>query len=300
MIQPSFTATSAFMLFVLSLLWGGTFFFAEIAITEVPPLTLTLMRVTLALPLLFVVVRWKGIAIPSGARIWGAYLVMGALNNALPFSLIFWGQTRIDSGMASILNGTTAVLTALAAGLLLPDERLSPRKIAGALLGLAGVAVVVGPDLLGGLDPHNLGQLAILGAACSYAFATVWGKIALSDAAPQMNALGMLTCTCVLMFPLALWADGPPALNWSVPVWGAVLFISIMSTAVAYLLYFEILVRSGAANVMLVTLLVPAVAITLGTIFLDERLPAAAWVGFVIIASGIAVTDGRLLRRAAD
>lgn len=296
MTQPLISTAAGLMLLVLSAIWGGTFVLAEIAVEEIPPMTLTLFRVGLALPVLFITVRCKGLALPRGVRIWGAYLVMGALNNALPFSLIFWGQTRIDGGMASILNGTTAVLTAVTAGLLLRDEPLRPRKIAGALLGLAGVAVVVGPDLLGGLDPKDLGQLAVLGAAVSYAFATVWGKVALKGAAPLVNALGMLTGSFILMLPLALWVDGPPRMDWSGPAWGAVLALALLCTALAYQLYFAILVRAGAANLMLVTLMIPPFAVGLGSVFLGERLPAVAFLGFAIIALGILVTDGRLLR----
>lgn len=296
MVQPTITPASAAMLLVLAALWGGSFFFAEIAVEEVPTMTLTMLRVGLALPVLWLVVRARGLALPRGARIWGAYLVMGALNNALPFSLIFWGQTRIDGGLAAILNGTTAVLTAVVAGALLKDERLRPRKVAGAALGLAGVAVVVGPDLLRGLDPHNFGQLAIIGAALSYAFATVWGKVALRGIPAQVNAFGMVAGSFALMLPLALWVDGVPRPDWSGPAWGSVLALAILSTAVAYQLYFAILVRAGAANVMLVTLMVPAFAVALGHVFLDERLPASAYLGFAVIAAGIVVTDGRLPR----
>ena len=285
------------MLLVLGAVWGGSFFFVEIALREVGPLTVVAHRVAWALPVLGAVLWWKGIALPTGPRIWSAYLVMGLLNNAVPFSLIVWGQTRIEGGLASILNATTAVLGAAVAGLLLADERLTGRKIAGALLGLAGVAVIMGPASLSGLDPRNLGQLAILGAALSYAFASVWGKVALKGRPVEANAFGMLVGSTAIVVPLALIVEGTPRLDLSGGVWAALLALSVLATAMAYLLYFAVLVRAGAANLMLVTLIVPVFGVALGAAFLDERLEPRAIAGFALIALGLAVTDGRILTR---
>ena len=297
MTNPAITPAAALMMAALATVWGGSFFLAEIALRDVPPLTITLHRVAWALPVLFLVIRLRGIAIPRSPRIWGAYLVMGALNNAIPFSLIFWGQTRIDSGLASILNGTTAVFAAVVAGLLLADEPLSPRKITGALFGLAGVAAIMGPGALSGLDPANLAQLAILGAALSYAFASVWGRAMLSGTPPEMNALGMLTGSTLLMLPLVLLTDGAPTLALPGATWAALLALSTLSTALAYLLYFGILARAGAANLMLVTLMIPPVAVALGAGVLGERLSPGAITGFALIAVGLVVTDGRVMSR---
>ena len=285
---------STTMLLLLAAVWGGSFFFGEIALREVPPLTITLHRVMWAVPFLALLVLYKGIAVPKSLRIWGAYLVMGALNNAIPFSLIFWGQTQIESGLASILNGTTAMFAAVVAGLLLPDEPLTAKKIIGAALGIAGVSFIMGPSALTEFNPGNLAQLAILGATLSYAFAGVWGKTALAGQPPLMNALGMLIGSTVLMIPIVLVFDGPPNLSLSAGVWGALIGMAALSTALAYFLYFAILVRAGAANLLLVTLLIPPFAIGLGVMFLGEQLGLEAWIGFAIIALGFAVTDGRL------
>ncbi len=289
------------LLLLLAAVWGGSFFFAEVALTEVPPLTITLHRVFWAVPVLMLVVWWQRIPWPRDPRIWGGWLIMGALNNAIPFSLIFWGQTRMEGGLASILNGTTAVFGAVVAGLLLKDEPLSARKLLGALSGLAGVAVIMGPEALASLDPRNIAQLAILGAALSYAFAGVWGKVALAGVPPQMNALGMLMGSTLLMLPVAVLHDGAPNVHLSLPVWASLICLATFSTAGAYLMYFQILVRAGAANLMLVTLLIPPFAITLGAAFLNESLGPEAWIGFAFIAFGLLVNDGRLwhwLRRS--
>ena len=282
------------MLLLLAVVWGGSFFFGEVALREVPPLTLTLHRVIWAVPILVLIVLFKGISVPRSPRIWGAYLVMGALNNAIPFSLLFWGQTQIESGLVSILNGTTAMFAAVVAGLLLPDEPLTAKKVIGAGLGIAGVAFIMGPSALTNFNLSNLAQLAILGATLSYAFAGVWGKTALAGQLPLMNALGMLIGSTVLMIPIVLVFDGLPNLALSLGVWGALIGMAVLSTALAYFLYFAILVRAGAANLLLVTLLIPPVAIGLGAVFLDERIGIEAWIGFVIIGLGFAVTDGRL------
>ena len=293
----SLDLTSAIMLLSLAAVWGGSFFFVEVALKEVPPLTITLHRVFWAVPVLAVIVHLKKLSFPTSMRVWAAYLVMGALNNAIPFSLIFWGQIHLESGLAAILNGTTAVFGALVAGALLADERLTLNRILGAGLGLIGVAVIIGPNALSTFDPRNLAQLAILAAAVSYAFASVWGKTALSGLPPLVNAFGMVTASSFLMIPTAFFYDGLPKLSLSVTVWAALLSIAILSTAVAYMLYFATLVRAGAANLMLVTLLKPPFAIALGALFLGEQIQPQAWLGFAIIGGGFAITDGRVLRR---
>jgi len=295
--SPSINVTSSILLLGLAIVWGGSFFFAEIALREVPPLTIALHRVFWAVPALLLVVCLKKIKVPTSLKAWACYLVMGALNNAIPFSLIFWGQTNIGSGLASILNGTTAVFGAVVAGLLLVDEPLTPRKIIGALFGILGVAVIMGLDALTNFDPRNLGQIAILGAALSYAFAGVWGKKYLSGHPPIMNAFGMLVGAVVLMVPVTLYMEGTPSVSLSLDIWISLLALALLSTAVAYLLYFEILVRAGSANLMLVTLLIPPVAVGLSYTFLGERLGAEAGYGFVLIAIGLVITDGRLMRR---
>ena len=292
------TFASTMMLLALAAVWGGSFFFAEIALSEVPPMTITLHRVLWALPLLFILVKMSGIALPKEPRVWGAYLVMGALNNAIPFTLIFWGQTQIDSGLASILNGMTAMFGAVVAGFLLKDEPLTANKVFGAVLGLFGVAIIVGPDAITNLSPTNLGQLAIILACLSYAFASVWGKTALRHQPPMMNALGMVAGSSLIMLPLVAWIDGVPSLSLSGSVISALLGLAVLSTTLAYVLYFAILKRAGAANLMLVTLLIPPFSIALGVLVLGEKLSSTAWFGFAFIALGLVVTDGRLLRRS--
>ncbi len=294
---PTIDLKSGLLLLCLATVWGGSFFFAEIALREVGPFTIALHRVFWATLALLFIVWWQGIQIPRSINAWLCYLVMGALNNAIPFSLIFWGQVTIESGLASILNGTTAVFGAVVAGFLLVDEPMTPRKIIGALFGLLGVAAIMGLDALTNFDIRNLAQLAILGAALSYSFAGVWGKRYLGGYPPIMNAFGMLVGGTVLMIPVAIFSEGIPVFSLSTSVWAALLAVAIFSTAFAYLLYFKILARAGSANLMLVALLIPPVAVGLSSTFLGEKMGVEAWIGFALIAIGLAITDGRLLNR---
>lgn len=294
--KNSIDLASALMLLALAAVWGGTFYFAEVALTEVPPLTITLHRVLWAVPVLYIVIRAKGLHMPLDARSWIGFLVMGALNNALPFSLIFWGQTFIEGGLASILNATTGVFGAVVAGLMLKDEPLLPRKMLGAIFGVIGVAVIMGLDQLLSLDLRNLAQIAILGAALSYSFAGVWGKTKLSGNPPLVNAMGMLVGSVVIMIPIVLLVDGVPDVTLTMPVWSALIAMAVVSTSLAYFLYFSILARAGSANLMLVTLLIPPFAIGLGSFFLAESLDTRVYVGLLVIGIGLIITDGRAFR----
>ena len=284
------------MLAALAIIWGGSFFFAEIALRELPPMTITLHRVFWALPILIFVIWAKGITPPKSLKIWGAYLTMGALNNALPFSLIFWGQTQITSGLASILNGATGVTGVIVAGLFLSDERLTPTKLIGVVVGFFGVALTVGIEALQNFDLRSLAQMAILLAGLSYSIAGVWAKLRLSGQKPEMNALGMLLCSTVIMCPLALYIDGTPQFDLQISTWSALLALAVICTSLSYLLYFNILNRAGSGNLMLVTLLIPPFAITLGVLVLGESLAPISLVGFAFIALGLIIIDGRVIR----
>lgn len=292
---PKIDLTSGLLLLGLATVWGGSFFFMKVALAEVPPLTTSLHRIFWAVPVLYLIVWFQKISMPRSIRTWACYLVMGALNNAIPFSLICWGQVNIGSGLASILNSTTAFFGVIVAGVLLVDEALTPRKVIGAVFGIFGVAVVMGLEALTRFDLGNLSQMAILAAAFSYSLAGVWGKKFLSGYAPVMNAFGMLVGSTVLMIPVALFSDGMPEMSLSMPVWASLLAVAIFSTAVAYLLYFKILLRAGSANLMLVTLLIPPIAVGLSVAFLGEKMGTEALLGFGLIAIGLLVTDGRLL-----
>ena len=293
MVAPKIDLTSAILLTLLALIWGGSFFLAAVVLKEVPPITVALFRVVGALPALALFVWFKGVSLPRNLKIWSAYLVMGALNNAIPFSLIFWSQTQITSGLTSILNGATGVTGVIVAGLLLHDERLTAHKLIGVVIGFFGVALTIGLDAMRSFDIQSLAPLAVLLAGLSYSLAGVWAKLRLSGQAPEMNALGMIMGSSLLLIPTALWLDGPPSLELMASTWTALLVLAVLCTSVPYLLYFNILKRAGSGNLMLVTLLIPPIAIGLGVIFLKESLQGTALMGFALIALGLTIIDGR-------
>lgn len=293
------TAAEWGLLLTLSLLWGGSFFFTGVALRELPPLTLVLLRVGLAAAILNLLVPALGLRMPRAPRIWAAFLGMGLLNNALPFCLIVWGQTHIASGLAAILNATTPLWGVLVAHALTADERLNAGRLSGVLLGLVGVAVMVGPALLAGLGADLLAQLAVVAAAMSYAFAGVFGRrFTRTGVPPLATAAGQVTASTLLLLPIALAVDRPWAL--AMPggaTWAAVAGIATLSTALAYVLFFRILATAGATNLMLVTFLIPVSAILLGALVLGERLDPRHFAGMALIGAGLAAIDGRLLHR---
>ncbi|MDP6603335.1 MAG: DMT family transporter [Rhodospirillales bacterium] len=283
------------LLVVLSILWGGSFFFVEVALEALPPFTVVAARLGLAALALNAAFWIIGRGYPRDPAPWFAFFVMGLVNNVVPFCLIVWGQSRIEGGLASVLNATTPLFTVVIAHLLTRDERMTPGRVAGVALGIAGVVVVVGPDALQGAGANVAAQLAVLGAAISYALAGVFGlRFARLGVAPLEAATGQVTAGALMLIPFALFVDRA----WGLPVpgadvWAALLGLGLLSTALGYLIYFRILARAGATNLLLVTFLVPVSAIALGTAILGERLAVHQLAGAAVIVVGLAAIDGR-------
>jgi drug/metabolite transporter (DMT)-like permease len=283
------------MLVTLSALWGGSFLFNGIAVRELPTLTVVVSRVALAAIILHVVVSLSVRASARSIRHWRVFLVMGALNNAIPFSLIVWGQAHIASGLAAILNATTPLFTALFAHVLTKDERLTPGRIAGIVLGLLGVAVMTGSDVIRSLGVDVAAQIACLGAALSYALAGIYGRrFKAMGVSPLDAAAGQVTASALLLLPFACIVDRP----WQLAVPGpatvaALVAVATLSTALGYILYFRILATAGATNLLLVTFLIPVSAVCLGVAILGETLLAKHLLGMGFIGAGLAAIDGR-------
>lgn len=286
------------MLVLLSILWGGSFFFVGVAVNELPPLTIVTLRVGIAALTLWAIAIMIGLRPPKSLKVWTSFLGMGLLNNVFPFVLIVWGQTQIASGLASILNAATPIFAVIVAGVLLPDEQPTPLKWLGVILGFVGVAVMIGVPTLGG-ENNLLAQLAIVAATISYAFAGVYGRRFKSlGISPIITAAGQVTASTLVLLPMALLVDGPLAVTAiSASTWTSIAALAVASTACAYVLYFRILELAGATNVLLVTLLVPVSAIVLGALFLNESLQLIHLLGMALIAFGLSAIDGRLWQR---
>jgi drug/metabolite transporter (DMT)-like permease len=294
-VNPSLGAAEWGWLVVLSVLWGGSFFFVGVAVHELPPLTIVLARVGIAALALLALGALLGVALPRSPRRWGEFLVMGALNGLIPYSLIVWGQGRIDSGVAAILNGTTPLFSVLLVPCFTRDERLTALRLTGVLLGLAGLATMVGVQSLRGLGSQVWGQAAVVGAALSYAFAAIYGRRFRGTPALQA-AIGQTIGTTLLALPPALVLERPWQLHPSPAAWASLLGLALLSTALGYLLYFRILRTAGATNLLLVTLLIPVSALALGMLVLHEHPHWSAFAGMALIFAGIAAVDGRALR----
>src|SRR3954469_10216907 len=292
------------ILVTLAVIWGGAFLFIGVAVRHVPPLTYVWLRLSIAAIAmwLFLKVRRQPLGLPR--QVWGSILLLALLNNAVPFTLFGWGQTHIASGLASILNATTPIWGVIVAHLLTHDERMSPRKIAGVLLGFGGVATMIGPALLANIGTSGVAQLACVTASLSYALAAVWARrFRRQGISPLSVTTGQLTAGAFVMLPLSMIVDHPwtrafPPLS----AIAAITALALFCTAFGYVLYFRLIATSGATNALLVTLLVPPVAIVLGALFLNETLARRDFIGLGLIALGLAAIDGRLLslfRRAS-
>lgn len=284
-------------LLLLGLIWGASFLSIRIALDEIGFMTSVAHRTFWAMLVLWAVVFAVRLPVPRSTRIWGAFLVMGMLNNMIPFGLMAWGQLHVESGLTSILNAATAIFGVIAAALFFADERITARKGIGVLLGFAGVAIAIGLDNFRSFDLRSLAQLAILAGTVSYALAGVWARKMLGGLPPHVAAAGMLTGSALISVPLALIFEGAPTLALQTDTLLAIGYYSIIATAGAYLLYYRVLAMAGSGNLMLVTLLIPPVAILLGAWVRGESLNPNAFAGFALLALGLAVLDGRLVAK---
>jgi len=289
-------ASEWLLLIILSVLWGGSFFFVGVAVKVLPPFTIVALRVGLAAIALNLVVRATGLHMPTDRRLWGAFFGMGLLNNMIPFCLIVWGQTHIASGLASIFNATTPLFIVIVAHAFTKDEKITGGRLVGIIIGFAGAAVIIGLDSLSTLGTNTLAQFAVLGAALSYAFAGVYGRRFKNyGVAPMVIATGQVTASTILLVLLAVIVDQPWTLAMpGLETWAAMFGLALFSTALAYILYFRILATAGATNLLLVTFLIPVSAILLGALFLEEQLALKDFTGMVLICLGLAAIDGRL------
>jgi drug/metabolite transporter (DMT)-like permease len=293
--QPGMTGQDWALLVLLSVLWGGSFFFAKVIVREVPPFTLVLVRFAGAAGALGAYLMISRTTVPRSLAIWGAFAGMGALNNLIPVALISWAQMKIPSGLAAVLIASTPVFSILVAHSVTADERMSVNKLMGVGLGIGGVTVLIGIDTVDGSARSILAMVGCLVAALSYGFANVFGRrFKRMGIAPTVGAFGQLTATAVMVAPFAFVFDQPwRLLPPTLATWASMLGLVLLSTALAYAIFFRLLATVGATNVSLVTLLIPVSAILLGAFVLGERLSALQLAGMLLIGCGLVAMDDR-------
>lgn len=293
-IQKTISPFAWLLLLALSLIWGGSFLSVHVALAEIGPLTTVAHRTGWAMVILWAYILIWRLPIPHDPRIWFAFLVMGLLNNVVPFSLMAWAQLHIETGLTAILNATTAIFGVIFAAIFFVDEKLSWRKAVGVSFGFTGVATAIGLSYLASFDLRSIAQLAVIAGTMSYALAGVWARKTLGGLSPQVAAAGMVTGASLVAIPMAWVVEGPINLDLRPSTWAAIAYYAIVATAVAYLLYYKVLALAGSGNLMLVTLTVAPVAIVLGAVTLGEALQLNAYIGFGLLAVGLLILNGRL------
>jgi drug/metabolite transporter (DMT)-like permease len=292
----SISATDWLLLLMLSVLWGGSFYFTKIAVLEIPPMTLAFGRVAIAALALAIFTRAMGERFPRDASTWWNLTMMAAFNNVVPFTLIFWGQIHITIGLAGILNATSPLFAVVIAHLMTHDDRLSGGRIAGLIAGFIGVVVLIGPDLLTDLGTNVLAELACLAGSCFFALGAVMAR-RVRGFPPVVMAAGQLIMSTILLLPMVLLFDRPESILTAsrTAIW-AMVSLALLSSALAYLIYFRLIARAGATNALISTFLIPVTAILLGLVLLNEVVSARQLAGMAVIFIGIAAIDGRPAR----
>ena len=283
-----------FLLFALGFVWGGTFFCTEVLLLTMSPFHIVFFRVSLAALAMVAFVHARGKRLPADPGSWLRFAVMGLFNNAIPFSCIVFGQQYITGGLASILNSSTAFIAVVMGGLVLSDERITLPRLVGTLLGVAGVAVTMGIEHLSSLSLASIGQLLIIAAAVSYSIASIYGRLQVTTHGVETTAAGMLVASALWMLLLSLWIEGVPVLATDTASILAILAFAVPCTSLAYILYFALLRRAGAANTMLVTIIIPPFALLLDALAIGEFVSPREIAGFLVIALGLLILSGKI------
>ena len=285
------------LLVLHSILWGSAFFLVAVALAELPPISVATLRLFPAAATLALVSIALGLRFPATVREWRRFLLLAAFNNFIPFVLIAFGQLEVTGGLAAIFNATAPLFAVLIAHVVTTDDRLTPAKVVGILMGIAGVAVLVAPAIGGGAS--LAAYAALLAAPLCYAIAGNYAR-RLGGYPPIMVSTAQMTGALVLSVPTMLIVDRP----WSLPMpslttWGALGALGLLASAAASMVYFTILRRAGATNALLVTLIMPLTPIVLGGAFLSERITAREAIGALVIGAALVIIDGRVIKSAA-
>ncbi|MEM7046831.1 MAG: DMT family transporter [Pseudomonadota bacterium] len=282
------------LLFALGLLWGSSFVFNEYLLFFLSPIQIIFLRLAIGAIALLAYCLIRQLSLRFSLRDWLIIFGFGLINNTLPFTLISIGQQYATGGLASILNAATALFAVPIAALFIANEPLRSHRALGVMVGFIGVVIAVGIENLSQMRLENLGQLWILVAAICYACATVFARRTLGHIPNQALATGMMVCAAIQITIYSLIAGEITTLTLNTNIILSSLGYGVLSTALAYLLYFHILTNAGASWVLLVTLIVPIFAITLDALFLRQLVSLTEVIGFLVIFFGLILIDGRL------
>lgn len=275
---------------LLALLWGSSYLFIKVAVDEIPPITLIATRVSVACIFLIVILHLKKEALPRDRKTWGMLFVQSFFNSIGAWTILAWGQQYIDSGLASVLNSTSPIFVFLFTFLFTRHEATTFLKLFGAFLGLSGVVLIVGVDVLSGLGDQVFGQLAALTGAILYAFAAIYGK-KFSHLSATATAVSTMVWASIILIPLSLIIDHPWTLRPSLEALFALMALSIFCTGIALLLYFRLLQTLGSMGVASQAYLRAGIGVLLGMLFLNEEITLVIGIGLIAAILGVAAIN---------
>jgi drug/metabolite transporter (DMT)-like permease len=275
------------LLLLLATLWGASYTFIKIGVASIPPLTLIAARTAIAGALLLAIMRGRGVALPADAATWRRFLFQACLNSVIPFTLIAWAEQSLDAGLATILNSTSPIFTFLLTALVTQHEAVSPRKLFGVLAGIVGICLIVGVQALGGLGRELVAQLATVVATIAYAGAAIFSR-GFKGLDPMAPAAGSLISGAAILIPVSVLVDRPWTLSPSMPSLLALLGLSVISTAFAFVIYFRLIQTLGSVGTTAQAYLRVPIGVALGVLLLGESLTSTAWTGLACVVIGVA------------
>lgn len=284
---PRSLALELLLLAALATLWGASFTFIKLGVATIPPVTFIAARTVIAGGLLFCILRARGIQLPRDRATWRSLTIQACLNSVMPFTLIAWAETRIDAGLATILNSTTPIFAFLITWAITRHEAVTARKLFGTVMGITGVCLIMGVGVLTGLGSDLWGQLAMLVASLSYGAAAIYGHN-FKHLDSMVPAAGSMLCGAVILVPLSLLIDQPWTLQPSMTSLWALLALSVFSTALAFVIYFRLVRTLGSVGVTSQAYLRIPIGVGIGVIFLGETLAGSAWLGLIFVVIGVA------------
>jgi drug/metabolite transporter (DMT)-like permease len=275
------------LLLALATLWGASYTFIRIAVATIPPITLIAGRTAIAGLLLLLVMRWRGVRMPSDTATWKRFLFQACLNSVIPWTMVAWGERTLDAGLATILNSTSPIFTFFLTLAITRHEALTSRKLVGVIAGMAGICLIVGMQALSGFGEQLTAQLLTVAAAICYAGAAIFSR-GFKGLDPMAPAAGSLLCGAAILIPVGLVVEQPWTIAPSTNSLLAMLALAVFSTAVAFVIYFRLIQTLGSVGTTAQAYLRVPIGVALGVLFLGEDLSSTAWIGLGCVVIGVA------------